>query len=68
MLSENDEILELNQYMKSDKMPYIICADIKSLIGKIDECANNPENPSKTKIGGNIPCNIQCQLYRLLII
>ena len=36
-------ILEFNQYMKSDEMPYIISADIESLISKIDGCANNPE-------------------------
>ena len=29
--------------MKSDKMPYIIHADIESLIREIDECANSPE-------------------------
>ena len=33
-----------------------------------DEFANNKENSSKTKIGEHIPCNIQCHLYRLLII
>ena len=32
ILSEKDNILEFNQYMKSDKMPYIIYADIESLI------------------------------------
>ena len=29
-----NNILEFNQYMKSDKMPYIIYADIESLIKK----------------------------------
>ena len=29
--------------MKSDEMPYIIYADIESLISKIDGCSNNPE-------------------------
>ena len=42
MPSEKDNILEFNQYMKSNKMPYIIYADIKSLIEKIDGCANSP--------------------------
>ena len=42
--------------MKLDKMPYIIYADIESLIRKIDGCANNPENSSTTKIGEHIPC------------
>ena len=30
--------------MKSDKMTYIIYADIESLVKKIDGRANNPEN------------------------
>ena len=56
MLSEKDDILEFNQYMKSDKIPYIIYADIESLIKKVKRCANNPENSSTTKIGEHIPC------------
>ena len=36
MPSEKGKVLEFNQYMKSDKMPYIIYADIKSLIKRID--------------------------------
>ena len=45
--------VELNQYMNSNKMSYIIYADIKSLIKKIDGYigGNNPENSSTTKIG-----------------
>ena len=31
---KEDNILEFNQYMKSDNMPYIIYADIESLIKK----------------------------------
>ena len=42
--------------MKSDKMSYITYADIKSLIRKIDGCANNPEKSSTTKICEYIPC------------
>ena len=42
--------------MKSDKMPYIIYADIESLIKKIDGCAANPENPSTTKKAEQVPC------------
>ena len=56
MPSEKDNILEFNQYVKSDKMPYIVYADIESLIKKIDECANNPENSSTTKKGEHIHC------------
>ena len=32
MPSEKDNILEFNQYIMSDKMPYIVYADIESLI------------------------------------
>ena len=32
--SGKDKILEFNQYMKSNKMPYIIYADMESLIKK----------------------------------
>ena len=53
---EKDGILEFSQSMKSDKVPYIVYADIESLIKKIYGCANNPENSSTTKIGEHIPC------------
>ena len=32
MLPEKDDILEFNQYMKSDKIPYIKYADLESII------------------------------------
>ena len=32
MSSEKGKILEFNQYIKSDEVPYIIYADIESLI------------------------------------
>ena len=51
MPSQKDNILVFNQNMKSDKMPYIIYADMESLIKKIDGFTNNPGNPSTTKIG-----------------
>ena len=66
--SEKYKILVFNQYMKSDKIIYVIYAVIECLIKKIEECANNPENSSTTKIEEHIPCGIQCQLYGLLII
>ena len=56
MPSEKDNILKCNQYMNSDKMSYIIYADIESWIRKIDGCTNNPENSSTTKIGEHISC------------
>ena len=42
MPTEKNQILKFNQYMKSDKMPYIIYADPESLIKEIDGCENNP--------------------------
>ena len=53
---EKDKILEFNQYVKSDKIPYITYADIEYLIKKIDGCANEPKNSSTIKIGEQIPC------------
>ena len=34
MPSEKNDILRFNQYMKLDKIPYIIYADLESLIKK----------------------------------
>ena len=42
--------------MKSDKIPYIIYADLESLIKKIDEYANNPEKSSTIKVSEHVPC------------
>ena len=42
--------------MKLDKIPYIIFANIESLIEKIDGCGNNSENSSTTEIDEHIPC------------
>ena len=56
MPSEKDSILELIQYMNSDKIRYIIYADIESLFKKIDGCVNNTENSSTSKIGEHISC------------
>ena len=55
MPPEKNNILEFNQYMKSDKMPYIIKAQIESLIEKKDGCENNPKNFSTPKIDEHIP-------------
>ena len=44
MPSEDTKILELNQYRKSYKAPFVIYADLECVIEKIDGCKNNPEN------------------------
>ena len=56
MPAEKNKILKFNQYMKSDKMSYIIYADLEPLIKKIDGCESNPENTSATKVVEHIPC------------
>ena len=56
MSYQKDNILQFNQNLESDEMPYIIYADLESLIKKIDTCANNPEKSSTTNICKHIPC------------
>ena len=52
---QETNLLELNQYQKSDKAAFFIQAHVECLIEKIDECKNNPENSSATEIGKHIP-------------
>ena len=56
MPSKKENILKFNQYMKSDEMKYIIYSEFESLIKKKDECANNLEKSSRTKLDEHIPC------------
>ena len=56
MPKEKDNKSKFNQYMKSDKIPYIVYANTESLIKKIDGYANNAESSSTTKTGEHIPC------------
>ena len=55
MLSKNTKILELNQHQQSDKVPFIIYADLECIIENIDGCKTNPENSSTTKVSKHIP-------------
>ena len=54
---EKEDILKSNfiQYMKPDKMPYINLWGHWIFSKKIYGCANDPENPSATKIDEHIP-------------
>ena len=49
-LSDDTKILEFSQSHKSDKLLFIICADLESTIEKIHGCKNYPENSSITKV------------------
>ena len=44
MSLEKKWILEFNHYMKQHKTPYIIYADIETLIQKIDRCARKVQD------------------------
>ena len=54
MPSQDTKILEVYQYHKSDKAPFIIWADLESLIEKIDELKNNPEYQFTIKVNEHI--------------
>ena len=51
---EDTEILEFNQYQKSDKTLSIIYTVLQSLIEIIDGCKNNSEKWFTTKVGEHI--------------
>ena len=55
MSSDVPKILEFIHCQKSSKAPFIIYADLESIIEKIDRCKNDPENSSKTKRSKHIP-------------
>ena len=54
MTSEDTKILELNQYQKSDKAPFVIYSDLECIIEKLDGCKNNPENSSTKKVSKHV--------------
>ena len=55
--SEDTKILDFNQHLLSHKMLYVIYADLKSLVKRIDVYKNNPGKSSTAKIGGHVPWN-----------
>ena len=50
MPKEDNKILKYIHGEKSTKPPFIIYADLESLLEKMDTCYNNPKNSSTTKI------------------
>ena len=48
-------MLEFNQYQKSNKVSFIIYADLECIAEKTDGCKNNPETSSATKVSEHIP-------------
>ena len=55
MPSEDTKILEINQYKKSDKTPFINYSGLEWLIEKINGCKNNPEKSLTARVGEHIP-------------
>ena len=55
MPEKDNKILKYNQGEKSMKVPFIIYADLESLLEKINTCHNNPEKSSTTKINKYTP-------------
>ena len=67
MPSEYTKILEFNQYQKSDKVPFIIYADLECMIENIDGCKNIPKNLSKTKVSKHIPSGRFFNVYNTFV-
>ena len=55
MPNEHHKILKYNHGEKSMKAPFIIYADLESLLEKINTCCDNPEKSSTTKINKHTP-------------
>ena len=61
MASEDSKVLKFNQYQKSDKASFIIYADFKCIIEKIDGFKNNPGNSSTKKVNKHILSGLQIE-------
>ena len=46
MSPQDAKIFKFNQYQKTDKLSFIIYADLGFTIERIDGCKKNPENSS----------------------
>ena len=56
MPNEDNKILKYNHGEKSMKAPFIIYADLESLLEKMSTCYDSPEKSSTTKINKHTPC------------
>ena len=55
MPEKDNKILKYNKGEKSMKVPFIIYADLESLLEKMNNCHNNPEKLSTTKTNKHMP-------------
>ena len=56
MPKEDNEILKYNHGQKSMKVPFIIYADMESLLKQIVTCHNDPKNSSTSQINLHTAC------------
>ena len=61
---EYNKILKYNHGEKSMKVPFIIYADLESLLEKMNTCHNNPEKPSTAKINKHTPSGYSLFTHR----
>ena len=65
MPSDDTKTLEFNQYLKSDKMPYIIYVDLESLIKRMNGCkAILKSHPQQNQINIFF-AGIQCLRFKI---
>ena len=55
MPKKDNKIFKYNHGEKSMKVPFIIYADLESLLEKMNTCHNNPKKSSKTNINKHTP-------------
>ena len=55
MPKEDNKILKFNHGENSMKVPFIIYADLESLLEKMNTCQNDPKKLSTTKINEHAP-------------
>ena len=55
MPEKDNKMLKYNHGEKSMKVPFIIYADLESLLEKMNTCHNNPEKLLTTKINEHTP-------------
>ena len=60
MPEEDNKILKYNHGEKSMKVPFIIFADLESLLQKMNTCHNNPKKSLSTKINKDTLPVIHC--------
>ena len=55
MPKEDNKILTCNYEEKPMKVPFVIYADLESLLEKMSTCYNNPKKSSTAKINRHTP-------------